>query len=109
MNILGFSDGSYGEWILILASVVGLLAGVVHIANFFRAKPPLHQQYADKKDTDARITQIEENIVVLRREQQEQYREIIHAGELRAHSLHERINTVLAAVSELKGEIKHLS
>jgi hypothetical protein len=34
--------------------------------------------------------------------------EIITAGEERARQIHDRINTVLSAVSELKGEIKHL-
>jgi hypothetical protein len=51
---------------------------------------------------EARMTRVE-------RKMESDKAEIIKAGEDRADKIHERINIVLAAVSELKGEIKHLA
>jgi hypothetical protein len=59
---------------------------------------PLHQ----------RVGILENDVRAIRLKMDADKTEIIAAGEMRAHAIHERINTVLSAVSEVRGEIKHL-
>lgn len=58
---------------------------------------------------ETRTAALEARMGRVERKMEDDKIEIIQAGEERARQIHERINTVLAAVSELKGEIKHLA
>jgi len=56
-----------------------------------------------------RVGVLEGDVRAIRLKMDADKTEIIVAGEARALAIHDRINTVLAAVSEVRGEIKHLA
>lgn len=56
-----------------------------------------------------RVGALETDVRMIRMKMDADKTEIISSGETRAASIHDRINVVLAAVSEVRGEIKHLT
>jgi hypothetical protein len=105
-----------------LAAFVGclfFLAGgvnqVMGIMDRFKEKPPPSETYVSLKlcqkiheEADRRITQAECAVDTLRRELRLERDEMIKSAEDRAVKLHDRINDILRAVSELKGKIESL-
>lgn len=98
-----------------LEKLAGLLALVISIiANFIlvldRNKAQKREIIfagtpVDKKEFDQRITRIEDNTDRIWEKMEADKAEILKTGEERAGKTHDRINEVLAAVAELRGQV----
>jgi hypothetical protein len=97
-----------GDWLMILFAVAAGVLTFLKIIDRNKPVPPLHNQFADKVETEKRFTCIEREIDVLRRDTIAGLRENNAAAEARADKIHNRINEVLGAVSELKGVVSKL-
>lgn len=98
-------------WIcLALFGIAGGLNNLLKLWDRCKELPPPAQTYVAKSDCLAaraelhkRVERVEADLHEIRAEMKRDRDAILRAGEERAVKLHERINAVLAAVSELKG------
>jgi hypothetical protein len=65
----------------------------------------LMEEFATRRELQDLAMRVEDKFESLRVELQEDKTEILRAGEARVVKLHDRINEVLSAVSELRGEV----
>ena len=72
------------------------------------AEPPNHQLAQSVKQLNARMKVLEDWRQQLTAKMDEDKTQIIAAGEHRAEKLHDRINDVLSAVSELRGTVNEM-
>ncbi len=99
-----FNESKPEEFVSILAVLGFLLTGALAIKMLVRREPPLHREFAT---TDAvnhlskRVDELEQRIAM-------NLTDFDEKGEERASKLHERINLLLTAVSEMRGEIRRL-
>lgn len=91
----------FGTWLFnlgmsmgILYMVVKLISGILHLA---KPRPPLEGTYVTKAEHTAAYDSLKIDIRDLARKQTEN-----------THGTHERIDKILAAVSGLEGEMKHI-
>ncbi len=98
-----------GPWLVNGAAFAAIVLIVLQIISYFKAKPPLHSQFADRFETDKRFDDIEAKIEKSRDDQRRQYDALMAADEHRAKELHDRINDVLRAVSRLEGKMEDRS
>lgn len=89
--------------------VVSLVNQVMRLMDRNKEQPRPIDTYATKAELEVvriDLKRVESSIIDLRHEMREDRETILKAGEERAVKIHDRINDVLAAVSEVKGEIK---
>lgn len=65
----------------------------------------LMEEFATRRELQELALRVEDKFEALRVELQEDKTEILRAGEARVVKLHDRCNEILAAVSELRGEM----
>ncbi len=106
-SIVAATDASL--WITGLMAASGGVASLVSIISLFTTRRELELVKSgigtEIAAISKRVTAMEEDVRDLKRELPEMERRMQAASETRAVDLHERINQVLAAVSELRGRI----
>jgi hypothetical protein len=99
---------SFADWMLCLAAFIAILKYIVDLGDRLRGHPSLppnaqlqvsHEQLAE------RVRKLEESSNRLWAKLEADKMEIVRSGEERCAKLHERINVILAAVSELRGRL----
>lgn len=92
-----------------LAVALGGLAVAAHrvmqIVRDFRGSPPAEQLHQTTEQLANRMDKLEAEFTEIRHEMRSDRNTILAAGEERAIKLHDRINHVLEAVSELRGRL----
>lgn len=106
------------EVLAFVGSLFFLAAGanqVLKLVGHFKEQPPPSTTYTTKVECRAthdgqhdRICRIEHESQKMRDEIRFEISEVSRLAEARTGGLHERINQVLAAVSELRGEIRRM-
>jgi predicted nuclease with TOPRIM domain len=101
--------------VLFLVGVIGITTSIVQAANGRRAQKrdvTLMEDFATRRELNNLAEKVESKFEALRGElqelrgeMQEDKNEIVKSGETRVVKLHDRINEVLSAVSELRGEV----
>lgn len=96
-------------WVLGAVGVCGGLPGLVAVISLFATRREMQsleaKVIADKAAMDQRLTRMEEQLGEVVTDIHQMENRINAAGESRAVGLHERINEILAAVSEVRGRI----
>lgn len=96
-------------WVLGAVGVCGGLPGLVAVISLFATRREMQSLEAkvaqDKEAMDKRLTRMEEQLDEVKTDIHQMENRITAAGETRAVALHERINEILAAVSEVRGRI----
>ena len=103
---------SIGWVIVILASLAFGANAVLDLVSRARGDapaPPNGELKQSIKQLNARMKVLEDWRGQLTNKLEEDKNEILLAGEHRAEKLHERINVILSAVSELKGTVNEIS
>ncbi len=106
-----------GTWIIVLFSISTGILTILRIIDYFKPKPPLHNQFADKVDTEKRFIALEKNtekrfddleikIGAVSKEQVRLFENIQNRSEERTGKIHKRIDDILQAVSEMRGELR---
>lgn len=102
-------DPQWGwNMVLFLVAVIGVTASVMQMFAGRRSQKRevnLLEEFATRKELQALTERVEDKFELLRTEIAEDKNEMMKAGEARVIKVHDRINDVLAAVSELKGEV----
>jgi hypothetical protein len=103
---------SIGWVIVILASLAFGANAVMELVSRLRGsdpEPPNGQLHQSVKQLNARIKVLEDWRAQLMAKLDEDKNQILMAGEHRAEKIHDRINDVLEAVSELRGQVNEIS
>jgi len=98
---------SFTDWILCLAAFMAILKYLLDLADRLRGQapqPPNAQLQAAHEQLTERVRRVEESADRLWDKLETDKMEILKSGEDRAAKLHDRINVILAAVSELRGQ-----
>lgn len=105
-------EWALGMWVLALAIIIGIAAGVAKLIDMFRRKPPIDAEFATKKELKSVRGEssrgdraIESKIDALRSEIKADYQQLSAADERRASGVHKRVDQILAAVSTQTGTI----
>jgi|SRR5581483_7226563 len=99
---------SFTDWLLCLAAFMAILKYLLDLADRLRGQspePPNAQLHASHEQLAERVRKLEEITDRLWAKLEIDKMEIVKSGEDRCAKLHERINAILAAVSELKGRL----
>ncbi len=99
---------SFTDWIVCLAAFMAILKYVLDLGDRLRgqpAEPPNAQLQASHLQLTERVRKVEESTDRLWSKLETDKMEILKSGEDRAAKLHERINVILAAVSEVRGRL----
>jgi hypothetical protein len=99
---------SFTDWMLCLAAFTAILKYVSDLGDRLRghaAEPPNAQLQLSHEQLTERVRKLEESTDRLWAKLEADKMEIVKSGEDRAAKLHERINAILAAVSELRGRL----
>jgi uncharacterized membrane protein YqjE len=91
--------------VLFAVAVIGVVAAVGQWFNGRKRDVTLMEEFATRRELQDLAMRVEDKFESLRVELQEDKTEILRAGEARVVKLHDRINEVLSAVSELRGEV----
>lgn len=105
------APASIAGWLACLGFVLWIVNLGFKLGDRLRGKPaqPSNTSLgATVTDMNRRVTKLEDWREALAAKLEADKIEIMSAGEERAAKIHERINTVLSAVSEVRGEIKHI-
>jgi hypothetical protein len=96
-------------WVLGAVGVCGGLPGLVAVISLFATRREMQsleaKVIADKAAMDQRLTRMEDHLDAVQRDIHQMENRITAAGETRAEGIHERINQILSAVSEVRGQI----
>lgn len=95
------NDGAATLWVAGLIGIGGALPGLIAAISLFATRREVQQ-------LEQRVDRTEAAITDLRTDVHSMEGRLSAAGEKRAADLHERINEVLAAVAEMRGELKHI-
>jgi hypothetical protein len=99
---------SFTDWILCLAAFMAILKYFLDLGDRVRgqaAEPPNAQLQSAHEQLTERVRKLEESTDRLWAKLEADKMEIVKSGEDRCAKLHERINVILAAVSELRGRL----
>lgn len=112
MIVLGQLESVSAQWgwqaFLFCLAVTAVTASVGQWLSSRRAQKrdvAMVEEFATRRELQDLAMRVEDKFEALRVELQEDKTEILRAGEARVVKLHDRINDVLAAVSELRGEV----
>ncbi|HWD21061.1 MAG TPA: hypothetical protein VHB20_17470 [Verrucomicrobiae bacterium] len=100
---------SFTDWLLCLAAFMAILKYLMDFSDRVRGaspEPPNAQLQASHQQLAERVRKLEESTDRLWAKLESDKMEIMKSGEDRALKLHERINAILAAVSELRGRME---
>lgn len=95
------SGNATSLWVAGLIGASGALPGVVAVISLFATRREVQQ-------LEQRVDRTESAIADLRQDVHQMESRLSAAGEKRAADIHDRINEVLAAVAEMRGELKHI-
>ncbi|MCX7871982.1 MAG: hypothetical protein N2487_01705 [Verrucomicrobiae bacterium] len=105
----------FAGWVGCLAFFVMFLNGILKLADRARGKPPQPPNAALGADFQAlsqRVGKLEIQVETIRMEMKNDRDTLMRAGEERAIKINDRINALgerlIAAVAELRGELKRL-
>ena len=99
---------SFTDWIVCLAAFLAILKYVIDLADRAKgppAEPPNAQLQVSHEQLTERVRKLEESNDRLWAKLENDKLEILSSGEDRAAKLHERINAILAGLSELRGRL----
>jgi hypothetical protein len=99
---------SFADWMLCLAAFTAILKYMVDLGDRLRgqpSQPPNAQLQLSHEQLTERVRKLEESVDRLWAKLEADKMEIVKSGEDRCAKLHERINVILAVVSELRGRL----
>lgn len=102
---------SLGEFLIVLGFLASVAVNVVTLMGQRtkqKREVTFAEQFVSQEQMDAiarRVDMVERQIEAMRSELKDDKTEILKAGEDRAEKLHNRINDVLQAVSQMRGEL----
>ncbi|MEW6307398.1 MAG: hypothetical protein AB1705_28435 [Verrucomicrobiota bacterium] len=107
----------FGAWFSSLALLVSVLANLYLIfasrtsqkreISFTDTYATREEHVALKREVKNLEAKIDQNLAAIRSEMKQDRDAMLLAGEERAAKIHDRVNKVLEAVSELKGRVYH--
>jgi len=99
---------SFADWMLCLAAFTAILKYLVDFGDRLRGKtaePPNAQLQVSHEQLTERVRKLEESADRLWAKLESDKMEIVRSVEERGAKLHERINVILVAVSEIRGRL----
>lgn len=105
----GANEMELGRGVAVAGAILVGVSVVLQIINFFRPNPALHRQFADKDETERRLSALESGVKQLHSEVYDSEHRILEAGEQRAVKIHERVNAAVEEIGMLRGEVTHLT
>ena len=99
-----FNESTPGEFVAVCGVLAFLLIIALTVKQLLHREPPLHREFATTESVNhlsKRVDELEQRIAM-------NLTDFDEKGEERASKLHERINLLRTAVSEMRGEIRRL-
>ena len=93
------------DWMVVLSFVVGISVGI----KVLLSRRPSHGELATKKEVNTKLGEMESDINHRFDQVEHKISEERNASRLAQGKTHARIDKVLEATAEIKGELKHLT